>query len=364
MNIEPVFESILNPPTGCDVQSSIAGTIRTVCDDFQVEEIPAYHPDGTGDHLFLWIEKRNLSAPDLIKHLSRQLSLKERDIGMAGQKDKVAVTRQFVSVPAAVRSEISKVESDEVKLLLVAAHRNKLRTGHLRGNRFRVTLRPAGEEPFSDEQFHRIRDALLQITQNGFPNFFGPQRFGRHGRNLKRNRQPATGTGRRTGRAARFQVSVWQAAVFNLVLAERVRRGEFRSPIAGDVVCRRGGIRPFRFSDRGSIEASELIPMGPMPGSKMLAAEDDALEFEQEALQQLDLSFDQFAAQGKRSPGTRRRMVEWPTATSVTRTDDGGLQCNFELSAGVFATVLLAELFHPLIDASTSESSAAPSDSE
>jgi tRNA(Glu) U13 pseudouridine synthase TruD len=101
-----------------------------------------------------------------------------------------------------------------------------------------------------------------------------------------------------------------------------------------------------------------------MPGSKMLAAEDEAFEMEQDALQQLGLSFDQFAAQRKRSPGTRRRMVEWPTETSVTRTDDGGLRCNFELSAGVFATVLLSELFQPLIDASTSESSAASSDSE
>src|SRR5687768_11005731 len=73
----------------------LKGQIKTAAQDFFVEEIPAYQPSGSGDHLFLWLEKTELSADELRRHILKTLQLSPVEIGMAGQKDKHAVTRQF-----------------------------------------------------------------------------------------------------------------------------------------------------------------------------------------------------------------------------------------------------------------------------
>lgn len=360
MNIDDVFELVLNPPRGLPLPPVAGARIRIRCEDFEVEELPAYFPEGAGEHLFLWIEKRNTSSPDLIRHLSKTLSLNERDIGLAGQKDKAAVTRQFVSVPLSARDELPEIDTDRIRVLLVAAHRNKLRTGHLHGNQFQITAHPVRNDAFSEEQLTDVRTRLCDAADRGFPNYFGPQRFGRQGRNLRKDRRlqhAASAAARPSSKAARFNVSVWQAAVFNLVLADRVRQQNFRQPVEGDVVCRRGGIRPFLFADRGTMPVEELVPMGPLPGPKTMAASGPVADLEQAALEHLGLSMDLFKAQGRRAPGVRRPMLEFPRNVSATPTAEGGIQLQFELSAGSFATVLLAELFAPLIDASQPSSS-------
>ncbi len=158
----------------------IGGVLKTVPEDFVVEEIPAYEPSGSGEHLFLWIEKREVSAEQLTQHLSRTLNIPRSDIGMAGMKDRQAISRQYVSVPVFCERDLERLPSDRIRILHSARHQNKLKTGHLKGNRFSILLRDvvADALPKAGKIAERLHTA-------GFPNYFGDQRFGRDGDTLE-----------------------------------------------------------------------------------------------------------------------------------------------------------------------------------
>lgn len=348
--MESLLNRMIEPPRAAPaVLPSVR--IRSVPADFEVCEIPTYLPDGKGEHLFLWIEKEDVAAVDLISRLSRRLDVPARDIGVAGQKDRRAVTQQFVSVPRVCRDRLAAVSGDGISLLSVSAHGNKLRTGHLRGNRFRIVLRPPDDTLFTAEDADAIRSRLSAIAVGGFPNYFGPQRFGHSGNTVRDGIALVSGKGpqprwkpnrRRTMK--KLVASAVQSAVFNLVLAERVTDGTFATPRAGDVVCARTGIRPFLFDERGNTPESELIPMGPLPGPAMPAAAGEIRDRESAVLNQLGLSAEDFSRFAKLTPGVRRRMVEYPSHTSAALCSDGSIQTSFDLPAGCYATVLLAEL--------------------
>src|SRR5262245_58536029 len=138
------FRHCLEPPLVTADLPGVGGRIKTVPEDFEVEEIPAYEPCGTGEFLYLWIEKRGLGAEYFMRQLAKRLDLLVGDIGTAGLKDRHAVTRQWVSVPAAVGEHVPQLDGDGIRVLRVSRHGNKLRPGHLHGNRFRILLRDAG----------------------------------------------------------------------------------------------------------------------------------------------------------------------------------------------------------------------------
>ena len=154
----------------------IGGVLKQQPGDFEVEEIPAYLPNGAGEHLFLWIEKTGITTEQLTKHLVRTLRISNRDIGVAALKDRQAIARQFISVPAKCQEHLAAVESPEVRVLTATLHQNKLRTGHLRGNRFSILLRDV--LPDAAETALRIASRL---QESGVPNYFGEQRFGSAG---------------------------------------------------------------------------------------------------------------------------------------------------------------------------------------
>ena len=350
MNWEPLLPTIRNPPTLC-VPLLESAYCRAEPEDFDVEEIPAYLPEGSGEHIYLWIEKRDVAADELISRLARALNVSARDIGVAGQKDRRAVTRQFVSVPQTCSQKLSAVSLDGIRVLSVSAHNNKLRTGHLDGNRFRIALRPVGDRPFTEDQAHSVHHRLSEIAVGGFPNYFGPQRFGHHGNSIR------DGIGLLTGELSvkrwphhkrRFMTkmvsSAIQSAVFNLAVAHRLQQPAPRGFIAGDVVCRKDGIRPHLLEESSETDHEQLVAMGPMPGPKMVKAEGQALQIETEILAQLGLTAGQFEDSGKLTPGTRRKMFEYPKRTSAVLSDDGAIIVQFDLPSGSFATVLLAEV--------------------
>ena len=84
----------------------------------------------------MWIEKRGRSASDLIRHVSYVLGIGTHEVGTAGLKDRQALTRQYVSVPAACADGIDELNAEGFRVLASKQHRNKLKTGHLQGNRF------------------------------------------------------------------------------------------------------------------------------------------------------------------------------------------------------------------------------------
>ena len=93
----------------------VGGRIKEQIDDFEVEEIPAYEPCGHGDHLYLWIEKRDVGAEFFVRELAKRLGIRAGDIGTAGLKDRRAVTRQWVSIPAAAEASVSHIDGDGIR---------------------------------------------------------------------------------------------------------------------------------------------------------------------------------------------------------------------------------------------------------
>ncbi|MEM1445503.1 MAG: tRNA pseudouridine(13) synthase TruD [Planctomycetota bacterium] len=165
----------------------VGGELKQTPEDFLVEEQPLYEPSGEGEHLYLFLEKRELTTHDLIKRVARDFRVGKREIGHAGLKDKHAVTRQHLSVhlpeanPAEEAKSIERIECHpKIKVLWAERHGNKLRRGHHGGNRFVIKLR--GVEPTAVVRAKPIFDV---IDKRGVPNYIGEQRFGYRGNSAK-----------------------------------------------------------------------------------------------------------------------------------------------------------------------------------
>jgi tRNA pseudouridine13 synthase len=161
----------------------LGGRLRDRPEDFLVEEQPLYEPSGEGEHLYLFLEKRNATTQRMVRDVAKAFGLKPRDVGFAGQKDRRAVTRQMISLPV---PEGPKMDEGLARLrdqtpygvLWVDRHTNKLKRGHLAGNRFVVYIR--GVEPTC---VLKLRSIVQALVARGVPNYFGDQRFGLRGNN-------------------------------------------------------------------------------------------------------------------------------------------------------------------------------------
>jgi tRNA pseudouridine13 synthase len=326
----------------------IGGELKTDPDDFIVEELPAYQPSGEGDHLFLWIEKRGLSAEMLLRHLGSALGISTGDIGVAGMKDRQATTRQFVSVPASCEDRLSGINSDTVRLLKHARHGNKLKTGHLRGNHFTLMLRNVGENALE-----RARAIAAVLSEHGFPNYFGTQRFGADADNaelgfalLKGTRTPGQIPPSRRKFLLKLSLSAAQSALFNELLSRRLREGTVARVLNGDVmqVSASGGL--FTTADpeteQGRLERGELAITGPMFGPKMRKPAHESAEIEQSVLAAHELSEADFSRFKKLTTGTRRPYLVRAEGLEVEPAESG-LRFRFGLPPGCYATVLLRE---------------------
>jgi tRNA pseudouridine13 synthase len=160
----------------------IGGLIKQHLDDFRVEEIPLYKADGVGTHCYIKLEKRNFSTMAAADILAKALGRKNIDIGYAGLKDKIAVTTQWFSVEHLDTSRARSMELPAgLKVVEITRHKNKIKRGHLAGNRFIIKIRnPEWSRAGAslDEPAKNAAAILESLAKTGAPNFFGPQRFG------------------------------------------------------------------------------------------------------------------------------------------------------------------------------------------
>jgi tRNA pseudouridine13 synthase len=207
------------------------GRLRATPDDFVVRELPLYLPSGQGSHAYARVEKVGWTTRDLLRALAAA-GVPQAQIGVAGLKDKVARTEQWLSVPRRFEADAwAELDAmDGVRVLETGRHGNKLGIGHLRGNAFRIRVR--GASPDAAERARAVAGRLLAI---GVPNYFGPQRFGRLGHNAVDGWRLVRGE-RVPGdqRLKRFFMSALQSQLFNLGLAARVRDGLYRRVVEGD----------------------------------------------------------------------------------------------------------------------------------
>lgn len=317
-------------------------------DTFLVEELPAYEPAGEGSHTYLWIEKRDLTTPEALRRLARALGVPERDLGYAGMKDRHAVTRQWISVPNVEPERAQTVELVGLKVLDARRHGNKLRVGHVRGNRFEAVI-----SGVPDGGAARLSEALGRLVRQGMPNRYGEQRFGARGDNFEVGLALLRGTQReRDHRRRRLLLSAVQSTVFNRTLELRASAGSLARVLGGDVLQRRASGGSFVSTDpavdQPRVDAGELAITGPMPGSKVIEppAGSEASAVEAEAVAACGLAPEELAGVGRDLPGSRRPLLAQVTCEEPAVTDlgDGKVRVRFSLPAGSYATVLLAEL--------------------
>ncbi|MDY6982098.1 MAG: tRNA pseudouridine(13) synthase TruD [Pseudomonadota bacterium] len=313
-------------------------------EDFCVDEILGFEPDGNGEHLLLHVEKTGLTTFDAQAVLARHFGVALRDTAFSGMKDKQGVTRQWFSVPARRDVDAQTLQHPGLDVLSSARNSRKLRRGSHKGNRFRIVLRNAIGD----------RDAALEriatIAARGVPNYFGAQRFGRGEANVP----AALAWFRGETNPARPQRSLLLSAarsyLFNAYLAGRVHDGNWERWIDGEVMALAGSASTFA-STRASAEelvrrldAFDIHPTGPLWGKGGPATSSQALAQENVLAVEFPELCNGLALHGLEQ---ERRPLRLQASDLQAQFDGDALILEFSLTRGAYATALLRELLQP-----------------
>lgn len=296
------------------------GEFRSVPEDFQVDEELGYEPSGLGEHVFLHIRKRGENTAWVAEKIAAIAGVKNNDVGYCGRKDRHAVTTQWFSIylpkPAETNSpDWSLLNSDSIQILTVSRHQHKLRRGEHQRNHFVIRLRNVQT---SDREL--LAQKISRIFTQGVPNYFGEQRFGLGGNNLREAQAILVDGKRYRDKQKRgLMLSAARSYLFNQVLARRVHANNWMQLLDGEAE----------------------IPSAPLWGrgrSKVTG--------EVEVLETQVLSEWADWANGLEHSGLlqeRRPLVLLPEEASW-RWLGNDLQLSFALSAGEFATSVLCEI--------------------
>lgn len=318
--------------------------IRTTPEDFIVDEVLGFDPDGDGNHALLHIRKRNTNTEWLARQLADQAGVPLSEVGYAGLKDRRAVTSQYFSVNLSGKSEPDwqRLASEEITLLDVERHHRKLKRGNLLENRFRITLREL------EGDCGELEQRLGKIRQLGVPNYFGLQRFGRDGGNLTKAQALFRNEFQERDRHLRgLYLSAARSYLFNQVLSARVEAGNWNRALPGESLLMNGTTSTFTVRLLSSeiehkVESGELHPGGPLWGRGKPAVFAEVLALESEVLTEETLLREGLEKAGleqeRRSLRLPVKGLQWQFIQPQK------LQLEFALPAGAYATSVLREL--------------------
>lgn len=322
---------------------ALRGRVRSVPEDFVVRETLSFEPSGAGEHAFVRIRKRGLDTAAVVRRLAACAGVRARAVGIAGRKDRHAVTEQWFSVhlPGRPDPDWSVLEDADLQVLAVTRNARKLRLGALTGNRFCLVLRDLrGDRAGAQAVLARIRD-------HGLPNYFGAQRFGHAGANTARARRLLVDGAALENRLDRsMALSAARSAIFNAVLAARVRAGTWDRLLPGDVLMLDGRHSVFRALDDDPalpdrLRALEVHPTGPLWGIGPSLTDSDCAALEARVAQDsggLAAGLERIGMQAaRRALRVRARDLAWTWAGTH-------LTLEFGLPAGAFASVLVQAL--------------------
>ena len=337
MNVNLDWAYAYGPP-------SAVATIRQTPEDFFVDEVMGFEPDGAGQHLMVHIEKRNTNTEWLARQLARITGVPSMDVGYSGLKDRNAVTRQWFTIDLAGKDapDWSLLDSDEITILQSVPHSRKIRRGTHRGNFFRLILRNI-EGDRSD-----IELRLSQVAKRGVPNYFGEQRFGRDANNLQMAAALLDGTIKVKNRHKRgLYISAARAYLFNSVVSRRVDMGYWDQAIDGDlfVLDGRRGFFTTDAIDESIMQrvcAGEIHPSAPLWGKGERGSKDMAQQVENNAL--LEMGGWQEALKKYRLEMQHRAVRLMVRELVWNWFGDNELQLEFYLARGAYATSVLREL--------------------
>ena len=321
--------------------------LRATTADFFVEEELGFTPSGEGEHVFLLIEKRGLNTQQVAGQIARLANLPTKMVSYAGMKDRRAVTRQWFSVhiPKQTSIDWQSLNSEQLTLLQQTLHTRKLRRGVHKCNRFEITV--SNIQPEQGDNFEQqLQQRLALIAQQGVPNYYGEQRFGRDGGNLISAYQMFTGEFKPKRHLRGIYLSSARSLLFNQILAMRVRQQSWNQALAGELLMLNGTQSIFNGADDPQINArihsGDVHPTGLMAGQqgqKTPAEEIALLE------QSICVRYPVFVQGLQRAniKAERRALRVIPEQLSGD-IDGDRLTLRFTLPRGCFATAVLHEL--------------------
>lgn len=320
----------------------LAGVLRAAPEDFVVDEIQDIRPDGAGEHIWLRVRKRNTNTDWLAARLAKFASVKPLDVSHAGLKDRHAVTTQVFTIhlPGNAAPDWSALDIEGVEVLEATRHGRKLKRGALAGNRFTLVLRALRGDREAAER------CLRRIAEQGVPNYFGEQRFGLGGANVER--AEAMFAGRRVDRAMRSMLlSAARSQLFNAVLGERVRLGNWDQPLPGEIWSLDGsrswfGPEPWSETLAARLGRFDIHPSGPLWGRGELPTRDEARALETRCTAPFATLAAGLEAAGLQQD--RRALRLRPQDFAWQWRDETTLQLWFRLPPGSYATVVVREL--------------------
>lgn len=338
----PAFDECLQPPGACGGPVG-RGRIRTVPEDFLVREWLGFEADGAGDHWLLTVRKRGANTHWVAKQLARMAQIPPRDVGFAGLKDRNAVTEQSFTLPvrSAMTSEWTGVTGEGFEVIRAVRHRRKLKRGALRGNDFEIVVREFSGDP------EQVAQRFAAIATQGVPNYFGPQRFGIGAGNVERAQQWFSGQIELHDRIERgFALSAARAAIFNAVLAQRVRQGTWNHLRAGDVANLDGSNSIFSVEvpDEVLMERCarlDIHPTGPLWGGGTVRSQGEVAALEQEVAARYEVLGAGLVREGLEQ---ERRPLRMRVSELNWTLNGDELRLGFRLPRGTFATAVLHEL--------------------
>jgi len=330
--------------------------------DFVVEEVPLYEFSGEGEHLVLHVRKKNLTTNEMVGIFARFLGIKNKEIGYAGLKDKHAMTKQYISLHKKYKDLLKSFNHESIKILGKTYHNNKIRVGHLKGNKFFIRLKKV--KPTSAK---KLDEALKNIKKQGMPNFFGYQRFGNDGDNHILGEKIVRGEAKeKNPRVKKLLINAYQSHLFTLWLSRRLEinslvssfgvnelQGFLNLPkielekmqaqnhpfklLQGDLMEHYPCGRVFAFGwdihDIERFDAKDISVTGLLSGKRVKKATDFAWQIEKEYAVELN------------GDGARRYAWVYPTdIKGKFNPIEAQYELSFELPKGSYATVLIEEL--------------------
>ncbi len=320
--------------------------------DFQVEEVLSYPLTGQGEHLWLWVEKIGQNTDWVAQQLAKSANIRMRDIGFAGLKDRHGITRQWFSLylPGQADPDWSQWSIEGVQILSATRHQRKLQIGGLKGNRFIIRLRGVTADS------SQLDERLQQMALAGVPNYFGAQRFGRNEHNLVMAQRLFHGELTRLKPAQRsLYISAARSFLFNHLLGERVKQGNWNQACLGDVFQLEGSAK--WFVDDASANLAQRVasldihPTGPLVGVEPTPARQAVQQIEDQVLSSYQ-AWCQGLTDLKLKTDRRALRVmaqgvhwEWQVTDGQKQPDQSSrdLIIQFELAAGQYATNWLRE---------------------
>ncbi|HBC8970842.1 TPA: tRNA pseudouridine(13) synthase TruD [Raoultella ornithinolytica] len=322
------------------------GILKANPEDFVVVEDLGFAPDGEGEHLLVRILKTDCNTRFVADALAKFLKIHAREVSFAGQKDKHAVTEQWLCarLPGKEMPDLSKFQLEGCQVLEYARHKRKLRLGALKGNQFTLILREISDR---DE----VERRLQAVAAQGVPNYFGAQRFGIGGSNLLGAlRWAESGAPLRDRNKRSFWLSAARSGLFNQQVSIRLKKPEFNQVVDGDALQLAGRGSWFvatpeeRAQLQERVDNRELMITAALSGSGEWGSQREALAAEQAAVaEETQL---QALLVREKVEAARRAMLLYPQQMSWNWWDDVTVELRFWLPAGSFATSVVRELIN------------------